>query len=78
MRPSVFKVAVAKQAQANAKQRVQANDTQRRFEENLKNELGQLDDANIAPAVKGQAAESRATEAKRQREEHRKNLLKMK
>lgn len=76
--PSIFKAAAAKQAQANAKQRVGANDTQRRFEENLKNELGQLDDANIAPDVKGQGAKARAEEAKRQREEHRKNLLAMK
>ena len=59
--------------------RLQANDTQRRFEEQLKNELGELgDDSNIAPAVKGTKAEARAEEARRQREEHKKNLARMK
>ena len=78
IRASTFRQNVAKQAQANAKQRVAANDTQKRYEENLKNELGQLDDTNLAPDVRGTGAEARAEEKKRQAEEHRKNLLKMK
>ena len=57
---------------------MQANDTQRRYEEQLKNELGQLDDTNLAPTVKGTGAQARAEEAKRQREEHKKNLARMK
>ena len=44
----------------------------------MKNELGELDDTNAAPAVPGKGAEARAAEAKRQREEHKKNLQRMK
>ena len=44
----------------------------------MKNELGTLDDANIAPSVEGQGKLSRAEEAKRVREEHRKNMARMK
>lgn len=52
VRPSYFKSHDAKQAQANAKQRAGANDTQQRFEESLKNELGSLEEANN-PGIKG-------------------------
>ena len=44
----------------------------------MKNELGSLDETNLAPSVKGFGTESRAAEAKRQREEHKKNLQRMK
>ena len=51
IRPSLFKSNVSvQQARVNARQRVAAkNDTQRRFEEQLNNELGELDDTNQAP-----------------------------
>lgn len=65
VRPSTFRANTVKQAQANAKQRAGANDSQRRFEENLKNELGSLDETNLAPGVKGLGTEARAAEAKR-------------
>ena len=51
IRPSLFKPNVsAQQAQMNARQRVAAkNASQRRFEEQLNNELGEVDDTNQAP-----------------------------
>ena len=74
VKPSSFRSSVATQAKANAHVRAAANDSQRRYEENLKNELGELDDTNVAPAVGGKGMQARAAEAKRLREEHKKNL----
>lgn len=67
IRPSQFKPNVSvQQARVNARQRVAAkNDTQRRFEEQLNNELGELDDSNQAPQVQGTGAAARAAERKR-------------
>ena len=78
VRPAQFKAAVQKQAQADAAQRVKANEVQARYDENLKRELGELDDANLAPNAVGQMKQKRDEEKKRQALEHKKRMAAMK
>jgi hypothetical protein len=67
VRPALFKAVAQKQAQADAAQRLKAaNETQQRYEQNLKNELGELDDADLAPNAVGQKKLQRDLEKKRQ------------
>ena len=51
---------------------------QARYEQNLKNELGELDDTNVAPTATGQMKLKRDEEKRKAALEHKKRLAAMK